>query len=163
MSSGPQTIRMLSIVSIVSILAVGCVKMDIPGERHLADCTTNSLRFLMDVENQPPYHILLGSPRTAPFDSQGHPVSPRLDWRPEFQGEIMFTDDSGKCISIAIDSGASKQCNWLERDHGMQALIVGSPALKRGKTYDVQIAFTKAPPRGSSIWLSEMRRRAQPL
>jgi len=148
----------LSIASIVAVLAVACVKKDMPQERHLADCTTNHLRFLMVVRERPPYHLLLAMPRTAPFDSGGNLAL--THWRPKFRGEAVLTGVSGKTLRLPLDSDEAESCNWLDRDHGIEAFILGSVPLREDEVYEVQITFSEAPPSGSSVWLAGMVREA---
>jgi hypothetical protein len=131
---------------------------DIPQERYLVDCNTNSLRFVMVVEEQPTYQILLAMPKLAPFDSEGR-VAP-TKWRQKFHGEVILVGDSAKPLHLPVSSDTAKPCNWLERDHGLETLILGRLPLKKGGVYDVQVIFSEAPPLGSSIWLSGMVREA---
>jgi hypothetical protein len=162
MNSRSKTVGFFSTASILVILASGCVKKDIPRERHLVDCNTNSLRFDLGVEEQPPYQLLLALPKTAPFDSRGRAVAASMRCR-QVHGEIVFTEASGKHSRIPINSVDAKWCNWLRRDFGVEAFILCSPALKRGKDYEVHVNFSEAPPPGCSLWFSGMVGRAMPL
>jgi hypothetical protein len=142
------------IATLVVVLFLGCVRKGTPQERHLADCDPIGARFEMVVEEQPPYSILFALPKTVPLDAQGRRVPLRTNWSPDLRGEIILKDDSGKRTRLEINSAKVKWCNWLERDHGVEAFILCSPSLKRGKSYDVEITFSQTVPPGSSLWLS---------
>jgi hypothetical protein len=155
-------LRFVGIACALIILNVACVRKDVPKERHLVDCNTNSLRFLFAVEEQPPYQLVIALPKVIPFDSEGRRVPTKLRL-PKFQAEAVLTGASGSPLHIRFSSDQAKWCNWLKRDHGLEAFILCKLPLKKGEVYDVQISFSDAPPLGCSLWLSGMVRETIPL
>jgi hypothetical protein len=128
----------------------GCICREMPIQDRLADCTNSTLQFKMAVRHDPPYQFLLGLSPASPGDLS-------------FRGEIIVSQSTGTVARIPIDSQNVTPCNWL---HGSSGYILTwertnredrlQSFLTKGRTYDVQVCFSKQPPVASSLWLSSM-------
>jgi hypothetical protein len=142
----------LALVIIGYVALPHLVCMEIPARQKLADCNTNNLSFAVTCDHSPPYQFVLGLPpsHTTPFS---------------FCGEVVIRQSTGTVARIQIGSDHITPCNWLP---GLDGYILTwnrtnagerlGELLHHGRSYDVRVVFSAAPPLGSSLWFSSMGR-----
>ena len=155
-----RVIRNIAVVMIVlgSVafwLFLNVRRVPIPKRDKLTDCTSDKLSFTMPIQYRPPHQFLLGVPL---------PPTEALS----FHGEIRVSHQTGLVARISISSDDITGCNWLDPRHRLAGFILTwsqtnagqrlSDVLVRGQTYDVQVTFSKPPPKDSSLWLSSVTR-----
>jgi hypothetical protein len=130
------------------------VCLDVPKRDKLANCVTNRVSFTMTCDGSRPYALLLGVPKA--YTSA-----------PSFMGEVRIARQTEPTARLSIGSDRMTACSWLDSGPGLKGYIltwssttnqadVLSHLLTRGQHYNVEVAFSEAPPPGSSLWLSSM-------
>ncbi len=130
-------------------------RIPIPKREKLADCTSETLSFLMTVRYHSPYTIVLG----LPYTSTG---------QLSFRGEMQLRQTTQIVARIPISSDDMTYCNWLDpkAGTGLAGYILTwsrtnreerlNNILMRDQTYDVQVTFSQPPPKDSSLWLTSI-------
>jgi len=140
--------RTAAVLAVLGVIAAGLSYMihrvPIPMRDKLADCTTNNFSFTMPVRYHEPYQFVLGLPHASPLLS--------------FRGEVQIRQTTQLIARIPISSDDVTPCNWLDPKPGLglSGYILTwsrtnrgerlSEILVRGQSYDVQVAFSQAPP-----------------
>jgi hypothetical protein len=151
-----KAVGVLVVVALIAVwLNYKIHRIPIPKEEKLADCTSDTLSFLMTVRHHRPYSIVLGMPRTSTNQLS-------------FRGEMQFLQSTQIVATIPISSYDMKPCNWLDEPPG--AGLAGyiltwgrtnrterqSEILTKGQSYHVEVKFSQPPPKDSSLWLSSV-------
>jgi hypothetical protein len=155
--------RTAAVLAVIGLLAAWANykihRIPIPKREKLADCTSESLSFPMTVRYHDPYQFVLGLP---------HSSTGQLS----FRGEVEIRQSTQLVARIPISSDDITPCNWLDPKPGLAGYILTwsrtnrgerlSEILSRGRSYDLQVAFSQSPPRDSSLWLSSIGRVGEP-
>ena len=132
------------------LLHVYAIRVAIPRELKLADCTNNPLSFRLEVPKGREYYLMLSLPNVRQ-EPNGTPISPFA-----FSGRIQISNEVSLVASLPIDSS-----NALLETKGF--ILTGvfrhtnTPSLtqyvKADENYNVEITLNPPPPPASAIWL----------
>jgi hypothetical protein len=156
---GVVTTKVLKVLgAILAVVVIGyfalphLVCTEIPERQKLVDCNSNTLAFVLTCDHSPPYQFVLG-------------LAPSHTGSFSFRGEVVIQQSTGTIARIQIGSDHITPCNWLPSLDGYILTWSRTNAgerlgelLHRGRTYDVRVAFSEAPPLGSSLWFSSIGR-----